>query len=233
MTGLQQSAPQLWTFLANLVLLTNCASALGFCIGTVAPTPQLAIVTVPLFFIPFLLVGGLIANKDRLDPYFTWLESISFFSFGYEGCVINEFSNLDFRFNVTLLTAVPTIEMRPTAITLPSGASHTVQLPTVAGHALESQSREVHRSGADVVARAGFDGSIRRSFMVLALWYSCAFTVAFIMLWLRANGGPCIRKLKARRGRRLPVAVSRGTRTASKADGSMAGGEAVASTESC
>ena len=72
----------------------DCGASLGFCIGCAAPTPQLAIAGIPVTMLPLLLAGGLLANKDRLDPNWLWLETLSFAAYAYEASMINEFSDL-------------------------------------------------------------------------------------------------------------------------------------------
>jgi hypothetical protein len=60
----------------------TCQS-IGLLIGAAAPTPQLATAMMPLAIVPFTLMSGLLANRARLDPYWIWLEKLSFMSYGF------------------------------------------------------------------------------------------------------------------------------------------------------
>ena len=164
MTGLQRG--RIWTFLGVLVLITNCAAALGFVIGSIAPTPQIAVVLAPPFQIASVLVSGLLANKERIHPYFAWLETISFLSWGYEACMISEFTGLEFKFNTTLIIVDPSANME-------SG--------------LANRSHAVRKLGEEVLETMGFDGSIQGSLIALAMWYVSALAVALVTLSLQVN----------------------------------------------
>jgi len=41
-----------------------------------------------------MIVGGLFANTDRLEPYWIWLNYISFPRYAYKGFMVNEFSHI-------------------------------------------------------------------------------------------------------------------------------------------
>ena len=171
MTGLRLD--RIWTFLGVLVLITHCAAALGFVIGSVAPTPQVAVVLAPPFQIASVLVSGLLANKERIHPYFSWLETLSFLSWGYEACMISEFTGLEFKFNTSLVILDQSIVADPT---------------------FADRSHAVVKRGAEVLETMGFDGSIRGSVIALCVWYASALVVALTTLSLQVNARKHLRK---------------------------------------
>ena len=173
MVGFQSS--RLPMFMLVLVLVTNCAAAVGFVIGCLAPNPQLAVVMAPPVFVPLVLTAGLLANKNRLDPYFIWLESISFLAYGYEASMINEFDGLEFSFNRTITIAVPQLSGSPV---------------------LTTRTMEVSQDGQSVLDIGGFDSTIGRQLINLLVWWVVALFVAGTTLWLRVHGGQLCRKAK-------------------------------------
>ena len=210
MTGLQTADGKFGVFLAATCLCAYCASSLGFCIGCAAPTPQLAIAGIPVTMLPLLLAGGLLANKDRLDPSWLWLETLSFAAYGYEAIMINEFSarpprpprpiclsthhvhlslrtaGLTFEFNQTISLPAPTVELVSTDVTLPNGMTISVPMPTQTGMHIVNLTQEVTQEGRAVLDRGGFDSTIGACFVALAIWTCCALALAAFALYTRS-----------------------------------------------
>lgn len=63
----------------------------------------------------FLCATGFIANRDRLDPYWLWLERISFMAYGYESLMRNELKGRCFS------SDIPCPQLAPEQRTLVDG----------------------------------------------------------------------------------------------------------------
>jgi ABC-type multidrug transport system permease subunit len=92
-TDLRAGADHFFVYAGVLVCVAFTAQSLGLMVGALAPSAQIAIALAPVSFVPFMLMGGLFANRDRLDPYWLWLEKISFVAYGYEAIMRNELKN--------------------------------------------------------------------------------------------------------------------------------------------
>jgi len=166
MAGLQSSPDKMFIFVGVITLLLQCAVSLGYFIGCAVPTPEMAVALVPVFLVPFLLTGGLLINKDRLDPYFIWLEKISFISYAYEALIINEFSGLTFTYEETIFLQPGTSLSGQTTLT-----------------------QDVTLQGETVIARLGMaDGEIWWNCIALIIWSVVARMIAYFLLLLRAYG---------------------------------------------
>ena len=123
--------------------------------------------------------------------------------------MINEFSGQVFAFNTTLRIAVPQIEMVPTTIALPGGASHTVLAPSFGAPLIENRSQPVEQTGEEVLDRMGFHSTIERSVLNLLIWYFIGLAMAMICLALRIHGAACRRACKRTRAADAPTGQAR------------------------
>lgn len=97
---LRQDAVSFWSFAGITMLISQCAAGLGLMIGCLVPTPELATSLAPVFLIPLIIVGGLLANTDSLKG-FVWLEAISPIHYAYEGGIVTEFKGRSWTYNVS------------------------------------------------------------------------------------------------------------------------------------
>nr|AJM93645.1 ABCG1 transporter [Trypanosoma cruzi] len=95
MVGLYRQAGAFFYYFAVIALLTEVASGLGFAIGATFKSLVVASGTAPVILLPLAMVGGLLANTDRLHPYWYWLEKPSFIRQAYILLARNEFKHID------------------------------------------------------------------------------------------------------------------------------------------
>lgn len=69
--------------LVSLVLTSNASVSMGYAIGALSRTPQVALVMGPGMLMPLALFGGLFLNSEDVPPYWLWLEPLSFIKYGY------------------------------------------------------------------------------------------------------------------------------------------------------
>jgi len=90
--GLNPPADRFFGFLGTILLTANAAFSLGYAISAVAPTVGVALAIAPLIMMPLLIFGGFFVNTDSIPKYFIWLEYMSFFKYGFEAIVVNEWN---------------------------------------------------------------------------------------------------------------------------------------------
>eukprot|EP00005_Dracoamoeba_jomungandri_P002507 CAMPEP_0174254988 /NCGR_PEP_ID=MMETSP0439-20130205/4318_1 /TAXON_ID=0 /ORGANISM="Stereomyxa ramosa, Strain Chinc5" /LENGTH=591 /DNA_ID=CAMNT_0015336919 /DNA_START=239 /DNA_END=2011 /DNA_ORIENTATION=- len=96
MVGYQEEFEKYLIFVLVLVTVTSVAVATALCIGSVAPSPELATILTPLTLIPLFLLGGFFINDDSIPVWLQWAKYLSFFKYGFEILVLNEFEGLTF-----------------------------------------------------------------------------------------------------------------------------------------
>lgn len=73
-------------------LVTQCAISFGYMLSSFSENPQVInAISAPLL-IPLLLFGGFYLNADSIPDYFIWLKYLSWFYYGNEALVINQWS---------------------------------------------------------------------------------------------------------------------------------------------
>jgi len=94
MIGFVRTAAQFFIQLFFLVLIANCGGSYGAFVAAFFPNAESAFAILPITFLPLTLVAGLFANTARLDPYWVWLNYVSFPRYAYIGLYLNEMQNL-------------------------------------------------------------------------------------------------------------------------------------------
>lgn len=70
------------------VLTANASVSMGYAVGALCRTPQVALAVGPALMLPLAIFGGLLMNSDAVPPYWKWLEVFSFFKYGFHACSI-------------------------------------------------------------------------------------------------------------------------------------------------
>ncbi|KAG8341218.1 putative ABC transporter ABC 2 type transporter [Trypanosoma vivax] len=95
MVNLYNSVAAFFVYWFILVQHAITSYVFGMMFATFFKSPTTSFSLVPVVFIPLLIVTGLYANTERLDPYWLWLSYISFPRFAFMGTVLNEFGRLE------------------------------------------------------------------------------------------------------------------------------------------
>lgn len=103
MTGLQPDAAHFAKFFLMCTLVMLNSYALCMWISNISKNYQIANLTAPLVLVLYLLPSGFLINLDSLPIVWRWLKYISFFRFGFEALVENEFDGLVFECPQTAL----------------------------------------------------------------------------------------------------------------------------------
>lgn len=95
MFDLYQSVGAFFIYFCILQLLGLCGYAFGVMSSAILPTADAALIFAPLIIMPLMIVGGLFANTERLDPYWVWLNYISFPRYTYMALIVNQYRAVD------------------------------------------------------------------------------------------------------------------------------------------
>ncbi|CAI5992407.1 unnamed protein product [Closterium sp. NIES-65] len=92
----QRVASKFFLFLVICMLEFTAMNGLGILIGSIAPTPQLALAMGPLFTVVLMLFGGFYVNLDSIPVWIRWVRYLSPIQWGFVGLAVNQFEGLTF-----------------------------------------------------------------------------------------------------------------------------------------
>ena len=67
----------------TVVLTANVSVSMGYAVGALCPTPQVALAVGPGIVLPMALFGGLLLNSDSVPVGWAWFDALSIFKYGY------------------------------------------------------------------------------------------------------------------------------------------------------
>nr|QEO19117.1 white [Mesovelia mulsanti] len=80
---------------AIITLVSNVATSFGYFISCISSSISVALSIGPPIIIPFLLFGGFFLNAGSVPVYFEWLSALSWFKYGNEALLINQWDGID------------------------------------------------------------------------------------------------------------------------------------------
>lgn len=89
--------PNVWRFLVTnivVVLVANVAVSFGYLISCVSSSISVALAIGPPLIIPFLLFGGFFLNNSSVPSYLKWLSYLSWFKYGNEALLVNQWADV-------------------------------------------------------------------------------------------------------------------------------------------
>lgn len=95
MIGLYAPAENFFICFGILVLVSNAATSFGFMISCLAKDLNMALAIAAPMLIPLMLFGGLFINVDSIPVYFIWIRYISWFSYGNEALIVNQWADVE------------------------------------------------------------------------------------------------------------------------------------------
>uniref|UniRef100_A0A8D9A8A2 Protein white n=1 Tax=Cacopsylla melanoneura TaxID=428564 RepID=A0A8D9A8A2_9HEMI len=78
-----------------ITLVSTVATSFGYLISCISSSVSVALSIGPPVIIPFLLFGGFFLNAGSVPAYFKWLSYLSWFKYGNEALLINQWSGID------------------------------------------------------------------------------------------------------------------------------------------
>jgi ABC-type multidrug transport system permease subunit len=70
--------------LLALILVAQCAAAIGNFVSSIFSSMETASIVAPLFAMPMVLFGGFFANGSNYPAYINWLQYVSPIRYGFE-----------------------------------------------------------------------------------------------------------------------------------------------------
>lgn len=80
--------------LGIVVLVANVATSFGYMISCASSSISMALSIAPPIVIPFLIFGGFFLNSSTVPNYFKWLSYFSWFRYGNEALMINQWDGI-------------------------------------------------------------------------------------------------------------------------------------------
>lgn len=77
-----------------VVLVANCAVSFGYMISCMSRNLSIALAIASPLIIPLMLFGGFFLNSGSTPVYLTWLKYLSWFSYGNEALLLNQWSDV-------------------------------------------------------------------------------------------------------------------------------------------
>ncbi|KAG0728548.1 Protein white [Chionoecetes opilio] len=94
MIGLHSPAKNFFTCAGLLMLTANAAVSFGYMISCLAKNLNMALAIAAPMLIPLMLFGGLFLSVDSIPVYFIWIRYISWFNYGNEALIINQWRDV-------------------------------------------------------------------------------------------------------------------------------------------
>lgn len=95
MIGLREGWNYYLICLGIVVLVANVATSFGYMISCASSSISMALSIAPPIVIPFLIFGGYFLNSDSIPNYFKWLSYFSWFRYGNEALMINQWDGIE------------------------------------------------------------------------------------------------------------------------------------------
>jgi ABC-type multidrug transport system permease subunit len=94
MAHLARNAEAFFIFLLVTLALGYTGQAVGMMLSAVFEKAQTSLALGPMIMMPIMLVAGLLANTERMEPGWIWLEYMSFMRYAYKAYILNEYNHL-------------------------------------------------------------------------------------------------------------------------------------------
>ncbi|XP_054167873.1 protein white-like [Oppia nitens] len=80
--------------LLTCILIANCATGLAYLVSCLSKNSTMALTIAPAILMPLMIFGGFFLNNDSIPDYFIWIKYISWFYYGNEALVINQWLDI-------------------------------------------------------------------------------------------------------------------------------------------
>ncbi|XP_054160064.1 protein white-like [Oppia nitens] len=114
MVGLNSNVGAFFYCLLICILIANSATSFGYLISCLSKNVTMALTIAPAILMPLMIFGGFFLNNDSIPDYFIWIKYISWFYYGNEALVINQWLDITSipcpgqqSANSTVITCIP------------------------------------------------------------------------------------------------------------------------------
>ncbi|OMJ79366.1 hypothetical protein SteCoe_20610 [Stentor coeruleus] len=91
------NASKFFVFFGISLLSQISGNSLGYLVGSLTSSIQLAVVIGPAMMVSLLAFGGFFSNTNSFSSAFYWVRYISNYNFTYRALIINQFTDFDFN----------------------------------------------------------------------------------------------------------------------------------------
>ncbi|KAG5683231.1 hypothetical protein PVAND_012524 [Polypedilum vanderplanki] len=95
MIGLRAGWSYFFIAIGIVCLIANVSTSFGYLISCASSSISMALSIAPPVIIPFLIFGGFFLNAASVPGYFKWLSYFSWFRYGNEALMINQWDGID------------------------------------------------------------------------------------------------------------------------------------------
>jgi ABC-type transport system involved in multi-copper enzyme maturation permease subunit len=95
MIGLREGWSYFLIAIAIVCLIANVSTSFGYLISCASSSISMALSIAPPVIIPFLIFGGFFLNAASVPDYFKWLSYFSWFRYGNEALMVNQWAGID------------------------------------------------------------------------------------------------------------------------------------------
>ncbi|KAK0174891.1 hypothetical protein PV327_010606 [Microctonus hyperodae] len=95
MIGLYPDTKHFFITAGVITLICNVATSFGYLISCISTNISMALSIGPPIIIPFLLFGGFFLNTASVPSYFKWFSYLSWFRYGNEALLINQWAEVE------------------------------------------------------------------------------------------------------------------------------------------
>ncbi|PAV58042.1 hypothetical protein WR25_18809 [Diploscapter pachys] len=95
MSRLYLSWDAFFIYVLVAILVENVAISIGYMFSCLFGTVSVAVAVMPIFVVPMMAFGGFFINQGTLPLYFQPLKYLSYFGYGYETLIINQWSRVN------------------------------------------------------------------------------------------------------------------------------------------
>ena len=93
--GLNEASEAFFLACGTALLICHTSVSFGYLVSTATNSLSRAIATGPIFILPLLMFGGFFVSNNTIPDSLKWLRYISWFNFGFENFMINQWRNVD------------------------------------------------------------------------------------------------------------------------------------------
>ncbi|CAG0902373.1 unnamed protein product [Darwinula stevensoni] len=95
MIGLNESVERFLVCTLIIIIVSNVSCSFGYMISCIANSVTMALSLAPPFIVPIMMFGGFFLNNASVPVYFVWLKYISWFYYGNEALMINQWKGVE------------------------------------------------------------------------------------------------------------------------------------------
>nr|NP_001403473.1 protein white [Cimex lectularius] len=95
MIGMNPPIERFLGAMVAMILVGNCSTSFGYLMSCTCANVGVALSVAPPIVIPFLLFGGYFLNTRSIPSYLSWLHHLSWFKYGNEALLINQWKGVE------------------------------------------------------------------------------------------------------------------------------------------